>query len=326
VFGSLEFHDFDQFRQWIRGWDTDPFQLTTGPLRIRYDSIGSDDLTFARLRSNQRVSDSHAVEPGSIALVLALSPKRWCGIDVSPGSLVVMGPGREYRSLLEPGWESVEILVSQERLWRSGLPWSNARAEQLEPERCVFPVARATLERFHVAARRLSAPSPDGLQRPGFAWGDRIAELPGYVLSTLLPELLRAAPPATRSGGEAVRATEERRGFALAERAIRLADALPWERPVVANLASALRVSRRSLELAFRGALGCSPARYFRSRRLERARRGLVRGETVTEAALSQHFVSLGRFSHDYQRQFGELPSVTRATGRGDRRARAAST
>jgi hypothetical protein len=93
VFGSLEFHDFDQFRQWIRGWDTDPFQLTTGPLRIRYDSIGSDDLTFARLRSNQRVSDSHAVEPGSIALVLALSPKRWCGIDVSPGSLVVMGPG-----------------------------------------------------------------------------------------------------------------------------------------------------------------------------------------------------------------------------------------
>jgi hypothetical protein len=118
--GSLEFSDFDRFRESISGWDTDPVQLTRGPLQLSHDYLHSDDLTIARIRANQRIADSSAIQPGRVVLVLALASKTCCGVEVAPGSLVVMGSGRDYRNVLSAGWESVEISLTGESLADAG--------------------------------------------------------------------------------------------------------------------------------------------------------------------------------------------------------------
>ena len=95
-------------------------------------------------------------------------------------------------------------------------------------------------------------------------------------------------------------------------RALELANTKQAGLHTIEDLAAPLGVSRRTLELAFRASMGCPPSRYFRTLRLGRVRSNLLRGRSVTESAVEQGFVSLGRFSELYRRQFGELPSVTR--------------
>ncbi len=310
--GSQSFQDFDEFRQSLRGWDTDPFQLSPGPLQLRYDFLRVGELTIARLHVNQRVADSSALESGARTFVVTLAPKHWCGVYVPPGSVVVMGDGREYRSVLEPGWKSIEFTVSDALLREVALPWADAGLRDLAPEGCVFPLRDRALAQVTAWARRLfvrieassggGEPTPHA---PELEWC--AAEAREEVLSTILPALFprqETTPPRPHPHGRRV-------NYELAREAIRLYEASYPRRPTIADLSGALGISRRTLELAFRSALGCSPFRYFRARRLGDVRRELFAGRRVTEAALAHRFVSLGRFSDQYRGLFGELPSDT---------------
>ena len=73
-------------------------------------------------------------------------------------------------------------------------------------------------------------------------------------------------------------------------------------------------VSARALFDGFRRFRGTSPMAFLKSVRLERVRQDLKNarsGENVTEIACRWHFYQLGRFSAQYKRIFGELPSET---------------
>ena len=79
----------------------------------------------------------------------------------------------------------------------------------------------------------------------------------------------------------------------------------------VAELVSALDVSRRTLQYAFQDALGINPASYLRVERLNRVRRALGDAQSVTEAATRFGFWHFGHFATEYRTLFGELPSET---------------
>lgn len=79
----------------------------------------------------------------------------------------------------------------------------------------------------------------------------------------------------------------------------------------VIDVCQALDVSRRTLQYVFQDTLGVSPATYLRAERLNRARHMLRRVHSVTQAAVHCGFWHLGRFSKDYEKMFGELPSHT---------------
>jgi AraC family ethanolamine operon transcriptional activator len=80
--------------------------------------------------------------------------------------------------------------------------------------------------------------------------------------------------------------------------------------PEVCTYAS---VSARSLSRGFQERFGLSTKQYMVATRLSAARRKLLDGVTVTEAASEYGFWHLGRFSADYKAMFGELPSETLA-------------
>jgi len=96
-----------------------------------------------------------------------------------------------------------------------------------------------------------------------------------------------------------------------------------WNQPIkIEDLAAIVGTSARSLFRSFRQNRGYSPMEFTKRVRLRRARQLLKAPDatTVTEVAFACGFGDLGRFSRDYRREFGELPS--RAFGRG-RSARA---
>ena len=104
-------------------------------------------------------------------------------------------------------------------------------------------------------------------------------------------------------------------------RAMRFLDDRLDEQIQLDDLAAAAGVRPRTLEAHFRAYLGTTPLGWLRRQRLARARRQLLGAddrESVTGVALANGFTELGRFAAQYRRQFGELPSQTLKTARGE--------
>lgn len=89
----------------------------------------------------------------------------------------------------------------------------------------------------------------------------------------------------------------------------------PW---TVAELASSVSVSVRSLQEGFQRSLNTTPMAYLRRLRLQHVHDELVAAEpgsvSVTEVAFRWGFFHLGRFAAAYRREYGERPSETGRT------------
>ena len=86
------------------------------------------------------------------------------------------------------------------------------------------------------------------------------------------------------------------------------------EPPRIVDLCRELGVSRRWLQLSFNEVVGIGPWAYLHLMRLNGARRMLLRATPsmkVNDAVEAYGFWHLSRFSRDYRRYFGELPSQT---------------
>ncbi len=86
-----------------------------------------------------------------------------------------------------------------------------------------------------------------------------------------------------------------------------------WSQPIkIEELAALAGVSARSLFRTFKEQRGCSPMAFAKQIRLREARRLLKSADAttrITDVAFACGFADLGRFSRDYRRAFGELPS-----------------
>lgn len=83
----------------------------------------------------------------------------------------------------------------------------------------------------------------------------------------------------------------------------------------VTDIAAAVHVSIRAVQLAFRRHLGTTPMAYLRRVRLDRARRELLAADpgrtSVAVVAYRWGFSSPGRFAAYYRKNYGVLPSQT---------------
>ncbi|RZG45103.1 MULTISPECIES: AraC family transcriptional regulator [Acinetobacter] len=84
----------------------------------------------------------------------------------------------------------------------------------------------------------------------------------------------------------------------------------------IEQLAEHAGVSVRTLFAGFKSFLNTTPMSYLRELRFEQAHIELLRNEhiSVTDVAFKWGFTHLGRFSQEYKRRYGELPSCTRRT------------
>lgn len=88
--------------------------------------------------------------------------------------------------------------------------------------------------------------------------------------------------------------------------------------PTIVDICTAVGVSERALQYAFRTYVDMSPQAYLRISRLNRVRETLLASDpqntTVTAVAMRFGFLHLSRFAFDYKRIFDELPSATLAS------------
>jgi AraC-like DNA-binding protein len=92
-----------------------------------------------------------------------------------------------------------------------------------------------------------------------------------------------------------------------------------YSRPLdVAGLARAALMSTAHFARQFRAAYGETPYAYLMTRRIERAKALLRRGDvSVTEACMAVGCTSLGSFSARFTQLVGETPTVYRARDHG---------
>lgn len=300
---SEEFHDFDQFRDLLLGWDVDVTQLSSGPLCLSSDQVVFDNtLTLTHLKSNRRLADKMAIDHGWVTFVVCFTPNSFCGLEVPSSSMIIFGPGREYRSVLPEGFQSFEICASIDYLSQYGITIGDWKFDELAPERCVLSLTDHYLDQFRqlsLALRSFSkGPSVESL------WTTAASERAiGLVLGVLQESGHAKSSPMKRGLSR----------WTLTTRALDRIDGWGSHYETVAALSKSIGCSSRALQLAFHTSLGMTPLQYILARRLQLARRALLQAapdqETVTHIATDHEFFHFGRFSQYYKNLFGELPS-----------------
>ncbi|ACD20966.1 helix-turn-helix domain-containing protein [Paraburkholderia phytofirmans] len=150
---------------------------------------------------------------------------------------------------------------------------------------------------------------PTGGMAPEFATEVSRSLVAGYV-----DELANATP-----GGQSESSSGERRHHHLILACERLVVSGEEADIALAEIARRSGYSLRSLELIFRRSVGMTPGRWFMNVRLNGALRDLLgAGPTCTVADVASRwgFRHMSRFSEQYRKAFGELPSRTLSRSR----------
>jgi AraC-like DNA-binding protein len=303
-----------------RDVDTDPRSLGLvmndpgGYLRVEQAALGPEDAVIMRLSSTGY--EGRLRDDAFFTFVLQRVGRyavRIAGREysMSPGSLLAFRPN-ERQAQVWPGKAGVRTAATLQ-----------------------LPIARVNaLAQAHETTAEAAFPR-DGIALHGDA---------GLTLARILPQLAdglflnATAPPPPRVAqeirnliddvlceliGRTVGPTSSRRIFPAFHRvrqAEEMMDANSDEPLSILEIAQALGISLRSLQLAFAEVHeGQSPRDVLNCMRLEKARQRLIaaNGEgQVTTIALDSGFHHLSRFAHAYARTFGERPSETLARRR----------
>lgn len=297
---SCEFQDIDHFREQLRGWDTLAIQIEPGPLSIWLHSIDLGGLIFFDVQVNRKVIDHSRIDAGWYNFVVNISPAIFCGNEVDAGHLLVLSPGREYRSVLASSWHSIEILISSSVLADEGLYLAPNLVS--DPKTTTIPLPAELIGIFrHLATMTFGRKQ------------ERLIDTL-WLRRALLRALDKALAVGERRGAE-LSVQSRIDGYDLVQRAIRYIEVRFGQRISVNELARELNVTPRAMNYATRSVFDMSPLDLVQAFRLHHVRNELwekrLSEAAVTSAALMQDFGHLGRFSQQYRTLFGELPSQT---------------
>jgi AraC-like DNA-binding protein len=181
----------------------------------------------------------------------------------------------------------------------------------------------------HPAANAVTAGATALVLRPGVPPVRALKDLIRGIIASPLAESA-ATPAATPAAAATIaaaqacltlpRAAAPARGRPridrgeVIRRSLAVLDSETVGRPSVADLATRIGVTERTLARAFYDAFGVNPLRYMTLRQLHRVRRALVgvAEPTTVSAVLMQHGIwEHGRFSGRYRAHFGESPAAT---------------
>jgi AraC-like DNA-binding protein len=229
---------------------------------------------------------------------------RHCGVQVSPGTLVINAPRSTYHHMTFANCHWGDIAIAPDDLASvcqtlAGRDLTSADIPQILVPR---PAPMSRLLRLHEAAGNLAQTAPDILMLPEVARSFEQALVHALVECMTDEEANQSC--ATNLHHQTVLARFEE---LLAEKA-----GEPLHLP---EICAAISAPERTLRSVCQRHLGMSPTHYLWSRRMHLARRTLLVANaattTVTSIATSLGFWELGKFSVAYRSLFGEPPLAT---------------
>jgi AraC family transcriptional regulator, ethanolamine operon transcriptional activator len=291
--------------------EQDGMSLQSMPLRARRVIVRLKSATVVYHSTNLRLRTRTQTQSGLLAYV-TFGPRATGtvdGVQVRPGMLVIAEPATEAGFVVDPGYESITLLVPPDDIRE------HLAARQREGE-FRWPRGVEVLRTDPARTREL------------FRWGKRLATTASrkpaqfdegrHESDAAQVEVLEALLAAMRSADtlQPVGSERTRRSH---DRIVKVAEdcvlARAGERVHLSDLCRAADVSERTLECAFKEVTGLSPMAYLLRLRLHRVRAALLTAESestrVSGQALKWGFWHFGEFSRAYKLCFGESPSAT---------------
>lgn len=305
--------DVDLFSEWEigLGWDIESTQLSAGANEICFDHFAFPELLAGHFSSKQAMKNVFAVPDGTVVILICRTklPIVFCGRHLPPTLMGIARSVRENWAVVPAGLDSYEFMISEELIRQTGMFPPGFLEETTQLERAFVPLMEPITGQF---LKRMDALFHRANGANGSAGaGVHRARLFDFIIHGLI-QVIDAGLSAR--GSEWLRRTrrpdlvKNGRDFILAH----LTDDFSMD-----DMAKALNVSYRVLNYAFRDSLGMSPYQYVLTEKLHGVRRQLLESDvSVTEALASHGFSVPSRFSRQYVRLFGELPSETRYPNR----------
>ncbi len=269
------------------GWQQQYRQMSPGHFSGELRCLGLDGVEVYEERLNTRVEQFFRAPSGALAFCF----------DRSDNSLYLLNEESRNIWITPENYQEVAVVFDQVYLQRHGLDLKRLEGLFMVP---LGSVQNALFGGWLSATLSRLAAGGQGADQQ--ALGKQLLDDCLFILDSACQRL---------QGDAQGRRNEER---AIMRRVSEWAADSPEETLNLVELAHVAGVSLRQLQQAFKAFTGLPPAHWLRLRRLNGARRDLLRqgpGEvTVAEVAMRWSFWHLGRFSESY-RLFRELPSET---------------
>ena len=300
---------FDGLQQAVKGTHFDIVQLGRGKLHGRISYLGIGDLTLSLNSFNTGVCARRTSADDKILIGMLLDASdrvtQW-SFDMRPGDIVVIPPQAEHHAAHCGGSSYAVIRLDPSELQPvfGDDPWLSDPENWQHKNRY-----RANSDVATMAAQQLSTLAGHLGRRAGVL-SEGAAEFWKRTIIDCMAAPIRSSLP-----------TDEANHLPSAAKFVRLVEdylQMTGDRPLhISEICSRLHLSRRSLHRAFHEIFGIGPATFLRQKRLctvySILKANLPGETTVSEVAIQQGFVELGRFSHDYRVMLGEYPSQTLA-------------
>jgi AraC-like DNA-binding protein len=231
------------------------------------------------------------------------SPFQHCGLEVSPGDIIVngfdvmhrrAGAGLDYGSIslpIDALDRAVEAIVGRDFM-------KGPRQSITRPH----PGSMSRLLKLHRAIGQLAHDAPDVLQLP-------------EVIRALENELVHILVRCLADGANVETTAGCRRHDAIIARFEEFLATNPDRALYLTEICAAIGVAERTLRASCEEHLGMGPIRFLTLRRMHLVHRALLRADssksTVTQIVTDHGFWELGRFSVAYRALFSESPSET---------------
>ena len=302
------FEEFDEFIEVTAAWDIDFRQIGSGRLNASLAQVVGESWSLAKARFDRPAYQQGVAVPGMRTFAI-LDPNApdcdWCGRSFASDIMVIFAKDGEFRSISPAGFDVYTLSFSDQQLSaaceRLGIPDISGKLEFTDSIVQLDPVSSSRLR--HLVDDSLEALCFSSLRSAGDAGSDYFRD----EVAEHLVLALAAGSPLEPSPSQRVRSLAVNRALEAIEAGL--------EHGVsVREVAEMSRMSRRTLEYAFRDRFGVSPKALINSERLIRVRRDLLvrpKEIPISDVANRWGFWHIGQFASDYRRQFGELPSQT---------------
>ena len=317
-FFNQSYSDFEVYKEEVKAWDLDFFQLGQGSFQADALQFGDQDLMVGKVFYNKILLQTGSAPQNGYTFAVHhqhSAPFLWRYLDFDFDSIIVFPENRELHGISQPGHHPLLVTISEKFLEETshvlGLPEPRKYIERGSVSQC-DPVHMSRIRQYLSALCVLVKESQGKLLQPlmEVAYKYHTARLLALTLADS-----KSVRPRKRGG--------ERRREAV-ERTIDYINSDLTVSRSIPELSRAANADERTLRNMFYEHFSLSPQRFFKSYRLNKVRSTLLESDDlkskVADIANQHGFWHMGQFAADYRKLFGELPSQTLANAQARRR------
>ena len=306
---KLHHCDIDEQAARLTGYDQSYQQISRGAFSGTFVSCDIDaELSLFFENTNQVLYQSATVPRDHYAVGLLMNTDKTLVFNCSPftkGAAFILPPGAEMQGNSSPAMTICVIHVAC-ALLQQALERQTRAGRHFSPEYIPYKMVTNTLDTRSLYSLLKGFLHGAAQEQLSFNSANQTTAFKNTLVETI-GSLFVENP-----GSGLIKARDKH--LRLFHHALDIIQDNLCEQLMVGNLCEELAVSRRTLEYIFIENIEMSPAKYIKVLRLNNIRREILSKEcdNLGDIAAKWGIWHLGRFSQDYHRLFGELPSATK--------------